>query len=216
MKTLYSILFITLLPFLAPFSPLLAQDSIRLSGRVIFEHPPNESLYLAVTATGFESRVQLDDSGNFEMQFSAGRLYHLELFQEAFILDTIFQYSDIRDTLFSFTNPQIDKIVEVENIPAFGAERARDDINKGEPILFAIYGVSSYREPCKSKKGELVDCDDLFYEKYGIKTYSFACIVPISSDKLYDYNLVTIQYLDERFGKRWRKKVNKKVVMDWD
>lgn len=77
---------------------------------------------------------------------------------------------------------------------------AKNDIKKGK-INFLIQGgiVSTY------VKGQ-----NVFEQKYKLKYFDFGCVVP-KEICIADYNAVVGQYLDQKFGKNWRKEVRKDI-----
>jgi len=52
---------------------------------------------------------------------------------------------------------------------------------------------------------------EVFEEKFGITYADFGCIMPVNLS-IADYNKTIASYLDQRYGKSWRKEVRKDVI----
>lgn len=86
---------------------------------------------------------------------------------------------------------------------SYSIKLAQADISKGK-IKFLVRGGFAP----KHYEGEAV-----FEKKYKIKYYQFGCVSP-ESISIADYNKVVANYLDGKYGKRWRKEVRKDVVLE--
>lgn len=88
---------------------------------------------------------------------------------------------------------------------AAGTERARElsraDIEKGKPFLILQGGIA----PVVHAK------DSLFENKFGVYYYEQGCLSP-GNEILEAYNFVIFEYLDEQYGKKWRKSVRRDVI----
>lgn len=78
--------------------------------------------------------------------------------------------------------------------------KAQAAIKKGELNFFIQGGiVATY------VKGQ-----EVFEQKYKLKYFDFGCVVP-NDICIADYNATIAKYLDQRFGKGWRKEVRKDI-----
>ena len=77
-----------------------------------------------------------------------------------------------------------------------------DDIKKGTVSLYIIGGIVSALQ-----KG-----DEGFAEKYGVNYHDFGCVVPGNLEYYELYNGFAFEYLDAKFGKKWRKEVNMRTM----
>jgi hypothetical protein len=78
---------------------------------------------------------------------------------------------------------------------------AKDDIKKGY-VNFLIHGGIA---PKYFKN------QNVFEEKYKVKYRDFGCVMP-ANVSITDYNNVVAQYLDKKFGLKWRSEVRKDIV----
>lgn len=215
MKTLSSILFINLFLLSVPFSSLLAQDSIRFSGRVIFEHPPNESLFLTITSPGHQaSELPYNGPGNFEVTLPNMGFYQVELFQTVFVEDSVFRIVNLRDTLASFCASLEDTTIIIHNSAPLDSIKAQLDIRRGKPKLFAIGGIAPVVTIIQTEDGSKIDGNQFFEEKYGASIYIFGDAVTFSRLELLEYNKVVMTYLDQEFGRGWRKWAHPQIIME--
>ena len=81
------------------------------------------------------------------------------------------------------------------------AETARSDIERNEPRLLLIGGIApvAYLYGTKPEK------------KYGFRYHDFGCTPP-AEECVVQYNAVIFQYLDRKFGEKWRKEVRQDVI----
>jgi len=79
----------------------------------------------------------------------------------------------------------------------YNVEKAKRDIDSNRILLLCDLGYAIYK---------FTDKDRAFKKKYGITYYTFAD-TPIMSDCMWLYNKTIAGYLDDKFGKEWRKEV---------
>lgn len=78
--------------------------------------------------------------------------------------------------------------------------KAKTDLKKGRVNFLILGGIVSTRV-----KGQ-----EVFEQKYKLKYLDFGCMVP-NDICIEDYNATVAKYLDQTFGKQWRKEVRKDV-----
>ena len=80
-------------------------------------------------------------------------------------------------------------------------EIAEIDIENKKPRLLLIGSIAPiiYNNQC------------IFEKKYNIEYYDFGCLPP-SEECVIQYNKTVFNYLDKKFGRKWRKEVRKDVI----
>ncbi len=78
--------------------------------------------------------------------------------------------------------------------------KAKADLQKGKVNFLILGGVVSTHV-----KGQ-----EVFEQKYKLKYFDFGCVMP-NDICIEDYNATVAKYLDQTFGKQWRKEVRKDV-----
>jgi|JI6StandDraft_1071083.scaffolds.fasta_scaffold23930_1 hypothetical protein len=84
---------------------------------------------------------------------------------------------------------------------SFNANSARQDIANGQPKLLLIGSVA----PLVYKK------DNKFAKKYNIRFFDFGC-TPDYNECIDAYSKIIFEYLDKKFGLKWRREVRKDIV----
>lgn len=78
---------------------------------------------------------------------------------------------------------------------------AQHDIDKNKPRLLLSGGIAPV----------IYSDQDKFEKKYGVKYYDYGCVTP-SYECIEQYNKEIFKYLDNKFGKSWRREVRKDVI----
>lgn len=78
---------------------------------------------------------------------------------------------------------------------------AQQDINKGTPFLLIQSGDAPV----------VFNTDDEFEKKFQVYYFDQGCIGP-DPGLMEVYNIEIFKYLDEEFGKKWRKSIRKDVI----
>jgi len=81
------------------------------------------------------------------------------------------------------------------------SETAGLDLKNGKAYLLSYGGIARTVYLGENK----------FEEKYGVKYYEYGCSSP-AYECVVQYNKRIFEYLDEKYGKKWREDVNKDVV----
>ncbi|MEQ8908958.1 MAG: carboxypeptidase-like regulatory domain-containing protein [Vicingaceae bacterium] len=85
---------------------------------------------------------------------------------------------------------------------AFNANTANRDILNDSISLLLLGGIVTRA---------ITDEDSKFEEKYKVNFLSRGCI-RLGEDNEAEYNKVMFEYLDKKYGKKWRKEVRKDVI----
>jgi len=88
----------------------------------------------------------------------------------------------------------VTEITEAQNL-------ARQDIDKGTPFLFLQSGIAP----------DIYTTDSIFENKFRVYYYEQGCTGP-DNELMKAYNIEIFKYLDEQFGKKWRKSIRKDVI----
>ncbi len=88
----------------------------------------------------------------------------------------------------------VTEITEAKNL-------ARQDIDKGTPFLLLQSGIAPV----------VYTTDSIFENKFRVYYYEQGCTGP-DNELMKAYNIEIFKYLDEQFGKKWRKSIRKDVI----
>ena len=78
---------------------------------------------------------------------------------------------------------------------------AQHDMVKNKPRLLLSSGIAPV----------IYSDQDKFEKKYGVKYYDYGCVTP-PHECIEQYNKEIFKYLDNKFGKSWRREVRKDVI----
>lgn len=84
----------------------------------------------------------------------------------------------------------------------YNKKKAFKDIKNGPPLLLLQGGIAPM----------IYTTDDEFEKKFRIKYYDFGCVAPENIDYLIEYNNTIIDFLSEKYGRRWKKTVRKDII----
>jgi len=137
--------------------------------------------------------IESDSSGNFKFEKLGQGTYTLEIDNYT----SNYQKCEITITDKSISNYEIiiDVKCDIDNLTALA------DIKDRHPKLMLISGIAPMHI-----KGQ-----ENFEKKYEVKYHEFGCIAPIKTCVLM-YNKVIFEYLDKKFGKKWRDDVRTDVL----
>lgn len=147
----------------------------------------------------YESRYRgslTDEKGEFEYRYEIRERNSLETIRIGALgyeaIDTIIQVDKPKEYNF-----------RVVLKPRFGLnrEKALEDIKNGEIKILMSSGIAPVFYKSQKK----------FAKKYQVGFAEYGCEA-IAWESLYEYNRAVFEYLDEKYGKKWRKKVRKDIV----
>jgi len=178
-------------------SALEIEDSLHLSiqGKVIYgkyNTPLDGSI---VKIVGTNKGTVADSLGIFILKNLKEGKYNLEI--GGIICGYIDTIIELREK--SIENLNIFIFAKCSSI---NEDTAKFDIQNGKPRLLLVGGIVPGIEPGQEN----------FEKKYGIIYYDFGCVVPGPYECIIEYNNVIFEYLDDKFGKEWRKEVRKDVI----
>ncbi|MHA6249116.1 FEKKY domain-containing protein [Pontibacter sp. CAU 1760] len=193
MKKRILLLLIPLLPLAA-----LAQgqtDLYSISGKVNLliglDIVPAQEALVTVKNTG--QATNTDSLGNFKLENIAPGKHHLQI--------------------IGFSVPVIDTTVTITNAPVTGInllartncvvnqDVAYRDIKYQRPRLLLVGGIAPVVYANQQK----------FEQRYDVAYHDFGCVAP-NEKCIALYNKVVFEYLDKRYGRKWRKEVRKDVI----
>ncbi|MGO3719474.1 MAG: hypothetical protein ACTJGD_09090 [Mesonia hippocampi] len=88
----------------------------------------------------------------------------------------------------------VSELTEAKNL-------ARQDIDKGTPFLLLQSGIAPV----------VYTTDSIFENKFRVYYYEQGCSGS-DNELMKAYNIEIFKYLDEQFGKKWRKSIRKDVI----
>lgn len=146
-----------------------------------------------VTLENIPATIYADSSGNFLFSRLKPSSYKIHISAWGY---------DKKDTLVSLINRPIDslRIILISNCMQNG-RTAHEDIISGKPKLLLQGGISPI-----IYKGQ-----EKFERKYKIKYSDFGCTGQPTGCSV-EYNLTIFKYLDNKFGKGWRKEVRQDII----
>ncbi len=192
--------------FLCLTQVCVGQKTYSISGQVISEISKKPLIYstsIKINIKGDTSKtVFLDENGLFKILNITSGDYTL-IMQTP---DEAGNYSYIRkDTVLSINekNKNLIWILDCSYCECrnFDKEGALNDIRNGKIKLVLCGGISPlfYKNQEEDEK------------KYGFTYYEFGCL-PIEDECIEAYNDVIFDYLDKKFGNKWRFEVRKDVL----
>lgn len=139
-------------------------------------------------------KVSISDSlGNFHFENLKPGKYNLQVIG--------FGYQNL-DTLVTLENESLEdlNLLIVANCEV-NREIAERDIKKKKPKLLLVGSIAPVVYPDQYK----------FEKKFKIEYYDFGCVTP-ANECIIQYNERIFEYLDEKYGKSWRKEVRTDVI----
>jgi hypothetical protein len=174
-------------------NPLIGQDAI-IRGKVLLESGEKAFSQVTIMVKGQINGGIVDSLGYYEiLNLSIGSSYNIFLL--GFGYEQVEKRVTLKDTI---TN--IDFTV-IPNCDGYDEERALSDIKKGKPKLLLFGSIV----PTANRNS-----DNRFEKKYRLKYYDFGCTPP-AMECMKEYNTTVFKYLDDKYGKTWRKSVRQDV-----
>ncbi|MFZ1800390.1 MAG: carboxypeptidase-like regulatory domain-containing protein [Chitinophagaceae bacterium] len=111
---------------------------------------------------------------------------------------------DNRDTIINIKNANVDNIVWIiaTDCPGFSAGKALKDIKENKALLLLYGSIAPVIGPA----------DKEFKKKFGVAYMIFGDDETVREECKKLYNKVVFDYLDKKFGKKWREEVRKDIV----
>jgi hypothetical protein len=172
------------------------ENEILIKGIVLSEvnGKPLENVFVIYKSKGLSSET--NDKGEFEYKYRIREkniVETIQLFASGYEnLDTIIQVGKPGKYIFNFVLK-----------PRFGLNRdkALEDIKNGEINILESSGIVPVLHKSDSK----------FAKKYNLHFTDYGC-EPISWESLYEYNKTVFEYLDKKYGTKWRNKIRKDII----
>ena len=106
-------------------------------------------------------------------------------------------YGDF-DTLIILDEHSIVELkIHIKSFYDISTETAYNDISNGEPKLLCSGGII------------IIDDEDI-EKKYNVQYLDFGCVTP-EIDSMINYNKVVFEFLDKKYGTKWRKEVRQDI-----
>lgn len=171
---------------------VFGQVPITLSGKVISEEGVIPNAYLTIGAQG----TLTNDSGLFQFQ----------CLDESNTGIIRIQVSTLgyRTQEFEYPVKEVnlkDLTIILSLFPDITAETALADINNGELRFLLSGGIAPV----------IYASDKKFTRKYGVSFYEFGCEA-VAAEALKSYNEKVAEYLDHRYGIKWRQKIRPDIM----
>ncbi|GGW75632.1 hypothetical protein DFQ11_1283 [Winogradskyella epiphytica] len=172
------------------------KEEVLIKGIVLSEvnGKPLENAYIS-----YKSRYRYsmtNEKGEFEYRYKIRERDSLETIELTALgyenLDTIIRVDKTKEYVFEFVMK-----------PRFGLnrEKALADIKNGEINILESSGIAPVFYKSDSK----------FAKRYNVNFVEYGCEA-IAEESLYEYNRTVFEYLDKKYGKKWRKKIRKDIV----
>lgn len=167
---------------------------ILISGIIISEvnNKPLKDAYITINSTGDVS----DDNGFFEFKY---KLIEKDSLLKVNFSGLGYETTERIISTKKVRNQNFDIILK----PRFGLtrEKAIEDIRSGKVNILKSSGIA----PVYYKS------DTKFAKKYNVNFVEYGCEA-VAWESLYEYNKTVFEYLDKKYGKKWRKNIRKDIV----
>lgn len=189
MKKLIIILNIFIVPLLT-----IAQESYSIQGnvkvRIGIDLVPASNTTIVVK--GARKGAETDSLGNYEITDLTPGQYELLILG--------FGYKE-KDTILIIDDflKNVNFILDAEC--SVNQQRAIKDLRKNKPKLLLFGSIAPVVYPN----------DKEFEDKYGIRFYDYGCTPP-AIECMASYNQVIFDYLDDKYGSKWRKEIRNDVI----
>lgn len=171
-----------------------SSDQFELSGTVISgvnNQPLPNSLVMVRTMNNYG--VATDSLGHFRISGIKPGNHRFEIRE--------FGYQPL-DTIFVFTDSNIENIEIVINaVCKFNKETALEHLKKKNPKLLLSGGIAPV----------IYHSDKKFERKFNVEYYDFGCM-PEAQECMLEYNQLMFEYLDSKYGDKWRNLVRQDVI----
>ena len=172
------------------------QSYYQISGRVkivigLSSILPSTSTILQIENSN--KLVETDSTGSFRFENLPSGTYLIKIVGSDF---------KTLDTLITLSNKSIDNLdlLIISNCE-INSQIAEIDIKNHKPRLLIFGGIAPIIYWGQEK----------FEKKYKVKYYDYGDLLP-NPDCAKDYNIRIFEYLDKKYGNKWRKEVRKDVV----
>ncbi|MBI9060633.1 MAG: carboxypeptidase regulatory-like domain-containing protein [Marinilabiliaceae bacterium] len=193
MKTLY--LFITLFLCLYCVQAQTRHEHYMISGtvKVVITNDTIIPDNAVVELEQIRQITELDSMGFFQFKGIKPGTYKLKVHGYS---------STTTDTMFVLkaTSITVLNLLVVSNCEV-NEEKAKQDLTENKPRLLISGGIT----PIVYSK------QYAFEKKYGVKYFDFGCSAP-ATECILSYNQYVFEYLDTKYGKKWRQEVRNDVV----
>jgi len=191
----YSFIFLIIISFFIQSGFSQNEKKFQISGKIDFLvgkeiiHPEKTFIQLLPT-----NKVEtFDKSGYFEFNDLPSGKYTLRI--------ECFGYRRL-DTVISIQDSSVKNLslLIIADCPV-NKEVAEIDISNNEPRLLIAGGIAPV----------FYEDQEEFEQKYHIKYEIYGCVIP-ARECMEQYNTRIFEYLDSKYGKKWRKEVRKDVI----
>jgi hypothetical protein len=174
----------------------LSQTDYHISGKV------KKVIGLSGILPSVNTIVKIDNSNKTTKTDSLGNFNIDNLSDGKYLVKIIGDDFKTIDTLITIMNKSIESLnILVISKCEINGQIAELDIKKHKPRLLIFGGISPV-----IYKGQ-----EKFERKYHVKYYDYGDVVP-DTDCAIEYNSRIFKYLDDKYGKTWRKEVRKDIV----
>lgn len=180
--------------FLVSFAFAQTTNTFKVSGTVISANsgdPISDGVIMITRTKGYKC----DSSGRFT-------LYNLTQGQHKLSFSA-FGY-DSKDTIITITAADINNLTWsiYTDCWKYSKEKALKDIQANKAAILLQGGIAPV----------VYTTDKDFGRKYKVTFYDFGCAAAERQECLTAYNKTIFEYLDNTFGKKWRKEVRKDAI----
>ena len=178
--------------FLLAASYIYGQKQPIISGKVLSEEGIISGAYVSIGTQGGIS----DEEGRFNFEY----IHHSTLGELRLQVSAL----GYRTQEFDYPSGDInfqDLIITLSLFPEIDDETAREDIKSGKVQFLLSGGIAPV----------IYKSDKKITRKYGVSFYEYGCEA-ISNESLRRYNEVVAEYLDHRYGEKWRKEVRNDII----
>jgi len=192
-KTLKILFFLITLPGIAQSKKA---NTIKISG-IIYSSVNNKPLSDVIVSFDSRSRgSSTNKNGKFEY------IYNLRSGDSIERIETIAMGYIPLDTIISINSGKnINLNIILKPHLGINREQALDHIQLGKINILQSGGIASV----------IYKSDKKFSKKYNVNFTDFGCEA-VAEESIYEYNKTVFEYLDKKYGKKWRKEIRKNIV----
>ena len=172
------------------------ENTIEISG-IVYSSVNNKPL--SDVTISFDSRsrgASTNENGEFKY------VYHLRSGDSIEKIETIaIGYKPLDSIINVNSGKNIDLNIILKPHLGINRQQALDHIKIGKINLLLSGGIAPV----------VYQSDKKFSKKYNLNFVEFGCEA-VAEESLYEYNKTVFEYLDKKYGKKWRKEIRKDII----
>ncbi|WP_405207102.1 carboxypeptidase-like regulatory domain-containing protein [Aquimarina sp. LLG6339-5] len=172
------------------------ENTIEISG-IVYSSVNNKPLSDVIVSFDSRSRgASTNENGEFKY------VYNLRSGDSIEKIETIAMGYKPLDTIINVNSGKnINLNIILKPHLGINRQQALDHIEIGKINLLLSGGIAPV----------VYQSDEKFSKKYNLNFVEFGCEA-VAEESLYEYNKTVFEYLDKKYGKKWRKEIRKDII----